>query len=107
MSFFSAALVYRVFRKTEKIYTKLIHMSLQAVVMIMVVVGLVTVFDFHNAQKIPNMYSLHSWIGLSSVILFFLQVIFLTICYLYFLSMSYSFLSLLCLLLNGPFHACN
>ena len=59
---------------TNKFYTKLVHMSLHVLVMIFATIGLVTVFDFHNANNIPNLYSLHSWIGLSTVCLFFLQV---------------------------------
>jgi len=72
----NAAIVYRVLRSTTKFYAKLIHMSLQALALIFAVVGLVAVFDFHNAGNIPNMYSLHSWIGLSTVILFCLQFLF-------------------------------
>ena len=61
-------------RGTVKFYVKLIHMCVQVLVMMLAVIGLVTVFDFHNANHIPNMYTLHSWVGLSTVILFFLQV---------------------------------
>uniref|UniRef100_A0A8C7D7E1 Transmembrane ascorbate-dependent reductase CYB561 n=1 Tax=Oncorhynchus kisutch TaxID=8019 RepID=A0A8C7D7E1_ONCKI len=35
--------------------------------------GIVAVFDFHNHNKIPNMYSLHSWCGMLTFVLFCVQ----------------------------------
>lgn len=53
---------------------KYIHAGLNTIALTLAIIALVAVFDFHNAQKIPNMYSLHSWIGLIAVILYALQV---------------------------------
>ena len=53
---------------------KFIHAGLNILAFILAVVSLVAVFDFHNAQNIPNMYSLHSWAGLAAVILYAIQV---------------------------------
>lgn len=53
---------------------KFIHAGLHVAAFLCAVIALVAAFDFHNAAKIPNMYSLHSWIGLTAVILYGLQV---------------------------------
>ncbi|XP_069791702.1 plasma membrane ascorbate-dependent reductase CYBRD1 [Narcine bancroftii] len=58
----------------SKSLMKNIHAGLNTVTFILMVISLVAVFDFHNSKKIPNMYSLHSWIGLAAVIMHALQV---------------------------------
>lgn len=74
--FFTAILIYRAARYTLKRPLKLIHAIIHIIVFIIVVLALKAVFDSHNYAKtpIPNMYSLHSWIGLVAVILFSCQV---------------------------------
>lgn len=69
-------LIYRTQRNARKRRLKLIHGGIMLSVIVLVVIALVAVFDSHNLVKepIPNMYSLHSWIGLTSVILFCCQV---------------------------------
>lgn len=57
----------------NKLPWKLLHASLMLLALILSVVGLCAVFDFHNAKNTPNLYSLHSWIGISAVALFALQ----------------------------------
>ena len=37
-------------------------------------VGLAAVFDFHTVDGVPNLYSLHSWIGMAVTIFYFIQV---------------------------------
>lgn len=59
----------------SKLVMKLVHAGLHLLAFILVAIALVAVFDFHNAAKIPNMYSLHSWLGLTAVILYCLQIV--------------------------------
>ncbi|KFQ94645.1 Cytochrome b reductase 1, partial [Nipponia nippon] len=72
----SGIIVYRLpwTWKCSKFLIKLIHAGLNTIAMIFAIVALVAVFDYHNAMNIPNMYSLHSWIGLAAVIFYSLQV---------------------------------
>ncbi|XP_068185759.1 plasma membrane ascorbate-dependent reductase CYBRD1 [Antennarius striatus] len=72
-----AIIVYRLpwTWKWNKQVMKFIHAGLHLLAFILVVISLVAVFDFHNYAKIPNMYSLHSWLGLMAVILFSQQLV--------------------------------
>jgi cytochrome b-561 len=62
---------------------KTIHAVLHATVFVFVIVALKAVFDSHNHNiddktgqlaPIPNLYTLHSWCGITVVSLFGLQV---------------------------------
>ncbi|KAL1268353.1 hypothetical protein QQF64_033716 [Cirrhinus molitorella] len=61
--------------RCSKQMMKLIHAGLHVLAFILAVVSVVAVFDFHNANRIPNMYSLHSWIGLAAVIFYPAQIV--------------------------------
>ncbi|XP_017795164.1 PREDICTED: cytochrome b561-like isoform X1 [Habropoda laboriosa] len=68
-------LIYRTQRNARKRGLKLLHGGIMLFTVTLVVIALVAVFDSHNLNTppIPNMYSLHSWVGLTSVILFCCQ----------------------------------
>lgn len=70
-----AILAYRVFRDVKKLRVKILHGSLLALSLIFASIGLKAVFDSHNLSNPPteNLYSLHSWVGMTAVVFFGLQ----------------------------------
>jgi len=71
-----SAILYRVFRNSEKFKVKIIHCVLMILALVVAIIGLVAVFQFHNNYHIKNMYSLHSWCGIITVLLFCFQLLF-------------------------------
>ncbi|KAM3863756.1 transmembrane ascorbate-dependent reductase CYB561 [Diretmus argenteus] len=68
-----AILVYRVFRNEVKRNVKLLHAVIHLLALVISIIGIVAVFDFHRAAQIPDLYSLHSWCGLATFIFFCFQ----------------------------------
>lgn len=68
-----AILVYRVFRNEAKRNVKLLHGVIHLLALILSIIGMVAVFDFHKTAKIPDMYSLHSWCGMATLVVFCIQ----------------------------------
>ena len=72
----NAILIYRLFQNQDKKILKLVHAFLMICIFVLAVIGLKAVFDSHILAKpdpIPDLFSLHSWMGLVTVILFLAQ----------------------------------
>ncbi|MFT7808303.1 Cytochrome b561-like [Arapaima gigas] len=74
----NAAVVYRVPLTwgQNKQPWKLLHAALLFLAFLLSVLGLCAVFDYHNTKNIPNVYSLHSWVGICTATLFTAQWMF-------------------------------
>ncbi|NXU73627.1 CY561 protein, partial [Oreotrochilus melanogaster] len=66
-----ALLVYRVFRQEAKRSTKILHALLHGLAL--GIARIVAVFESHRTKGIPDMYSLHSWCGMATFVLYLLQ----------------------------------
>ncbi len=75
--FIIAVMVYRLFKGTKKIYIKLLHAVLHLAALVFVIIGVRAVFIQHNEMKLMNMYSIHSWVGIGTIVLFCMQVAYL------------------------------
>lgn len=74
----NGALIYRVFPPANpamKMKLKMAHAATMMVVFILMVVALKAAFDSHDLKvpPIPNMYTMHSWVGLTAALLFTAQ----------------------------------
>jgi cytochrome b-561 len=68
----AAILAYKTVPGTKKL-KKLVHLALQFLAMLLSLIGLWTVWKFHDERQIDHLYTLHSWLGLSCIIFFSLQ----------------------------------
>ncbi|XP_054848228.1 transmembrane ascorbate-dependent reductase CYB561 isoform X3 [Eublepharis macularius] len=68
-----ALLVYRIFRNESKRSTKILHGFLHALALVIALVGLIAVFEYHKKKGYSNMYSLHSWCGIAAFSFYLLQ----------------------------------
>ncbi|KTG40354.1 hypothetical protein cypCar_00011511 [Cyprinus carpio] len=71
----NAAILYRIPLTWghNKLPWKLLHAGLLLLSFILSVIGLCAVFNYHNANNISNLYSLHSWVGICTTALFTAQ----------------------------------
>ncbi|ODM96209.1 hypothetical protein Ocin01_10471 [Orchesella cincta] len=65
----ASMLFYRMMTCCRKIYVKLLHTIFHAFSIACIAIGFLTVWDSHElaSPKIPNFYSLHSWLGLTTM----------------------------------------
>ncbi|CAL9179695.1 unnamed protein product [Musa hybrid cultivar] len=54
---------------------KLVHLMLQLVALCLGILGIYAAFKYHSANTMPDMLSLHSWLGMCTICLFGLQVL--------------------------------
>jgi len=73
----NAMLSYRSYGCCRQIYKKLFHTLFHILAVPAIVMGFLTVLDSHNLANppIPNFYSLHSWMGLTTMGLFAIQLV--------------------------------
>jgi hypothetical protein len=79
----NGSMIYRLLRNESKPFLKWIHAGLNATALVCALIGQIAVFSFHNEANIPNLYSLHSWIGGLTVTLYAANLIGGSIAFLY------------------------
>ncbi|XP_075209877.1 transmembrane ascorbate-dependent reductase CYB561 isoform X2 [Lycorma delicatula] len=81
--FANSIMIYRSLRNKRKKQLKLLHAGIHTVIVLFILIAQIAVISFHNALDIPNFYSLHSWVGIITMLIFFAQWIFGMITFLY------------------------
>ncbi|TVU29038.1 hypothetical protein EJB05_20580 [Eragrostis curvula] len=71
-----AIMIYRVLPTWNHDTTKLIHLILHAIALVLGSFGIYFAFKFHNESGIANLYSLHSWLGIGTISLYGIQWVF-------------------------------
>lgn len=73
----NATMIYRIFTgiNIPRIAVKATHAGALTLATVMMSVGLAAVFQFHNHNNITNLYSLHSWLGMATVVMFLMQLL--------------------------------
>ncbi|PIA63905.1 hypothetical protein AQUCO_00201311v1 [Aquilegia coerulea] len=67
-----AIMSYKTIPSNRKV-PKLVHLVLNLIALLAGIVGIYAVFKFHKELGIADMYTLHSWVGMSTICLFGLQ----------------------------------
>ncbi|XP_039293017.1 cytochrome b reductase 1 isoform X3 [Nilaparvata lugens] len=71
--FANSIMIYRGLRSMRKKQLKLVHAGTHSVIVVMILIAQIAVISFHNQLNIPNFYSLHSWLGILTMLIFFFQ----------------------------------
>lgn len=66
--------MFRVFRDKHRFTLKLIHAATNAVGLVFTILAALAVLVNHNQSNRANFYSLHSWVGILAIFLYFFQV---------------------------------
>lgn len=70
----SAVMAYKTIPGTRRAQ-KTVHWLLHLIALLAGIIGIYAAFKFHHESGIPNMYTLHSWLGMITICLYGLQVI--------------------------------
>ncbi|KAG2538851.1 hypothetical protein PVAP13_9NG431100 [Panicum virgatum] len=62
---------------------KVVHLLLHLVAMAFAAVGLYAAFKYHHDTGLPDLHSLHSWIGIATIALYALQWLVAFVCFLF------------------------
>jgi len=71
--FATAMMIYKSVPKKRR-SVKVVHLLLHLVALVAGVLGITAVFKSKKEAHLPDMYTLHSWLGISTICLFGLQV---------------------------------
>lgn len=55
---------------------KMVHLILHFLALVAIILGIYAAFKFNHESGIPNLLTLHSWLGIITISLFGLQVFF-------------------------------
>ena len=66
-------LIYRIV-PGRKIIAKIVHTFLHAVTASLAILGVIAVWKYHSAKGSSQVYTLHGWVGLCTLVLFCFQV---------------------------------
>ncbi|EOA12587.1 hypothetical protein CARUB_v10027027mg [Capsella rubella] len=77
------AIISHKWLQLEKPVKKKIHLVLHAIALILGIWGICAAFKNHNESNIPNLYSLHSWIGIGVIVIYVLQWLYSFIVFFY------------------------